>query len=78
MSMITDTAPQGRNFQALIDAIAPRRARRDPLGLFAGYRAYLVYTELSSKSDRELQRMGLERVDLPRVAFDAAFGRQAA
>ncbi|APX89487.1 hypothetical protein BV394_06955 [Brevirhabdus pacifica] len=57
----------------LINRIAPRKFRRDPLGLVSGYRAYLVYSHLSSLSDWELAELGLRRADLPRIAGDVIF-----
>lgn len=59
----------------LADVIAPKTFRRDPFGLFSGYRAYLVYTRLDAMTDHELAAVGLDRHDLPQVAFDAAFGK---
>jgi hypothetical protein len=55
----------------IIAAVAPKRFLRDPFGFFSGYRAYLVYTHLSAKSDAELADLDLERTELPRVAMSA-------
>ncbi len=56
----------------LIGRIAPPKALRDPLGLISGYRAYLIYTHLSAKSDEELLALGVHRGDLPSLAMQAA------
>ncbi|POF34508.1 hypothetical protein [Roseibium marinum] len=65
--------------QDVIKSITPKRPNFDPLGLVSGYRAYLLYTHLSAKSDNELALMGVTRAELPSVAMDAVFkGREAA
>lgn len=56
----------------LIGRIAPLKALRDPLGLLSGYRAYLIYTHLSARSDEELVALGLNRSELPGLAMQAA------
>lgn len=56
----------------IAEALAPGRFRFDPLGIVSGYKAYVIYTELSARSDAELARLGLDRADLARVAMDAA------
>ena len=63
------------DLQSFVDEIAPQRAMRDPLGLVSGYRAYLVFTHLNSKSDRELAKLGLTRAEIPQAAFEAAFDK---
>lgn len=65
-------AGSGIDLRALASAFAPGPVRFDPLGLVSGYKAYSIYTALTSKSDAELARLGLEREDLPRAAMDAA------
>ena len=71
------TAAAGRSpLLAFIDAVAPKRFLRDPFGLLSGYRAYLVYTSLSAKSDRELTALGISRTDLPRIAVETIFESQ--
>jgi hypothetical protein len=59
----------------IITAVAPKRFLRDPLGFVSGYRAYLLYTHLSAKSDSELAELDLERAELPRVAMSAVLER---
>ena len=68
---VAASARGGIDFQAIADAIAPRRVKRDPLGLAAGFRAYRIYSELDAKSDTELAHLGLSRRDLARAAFEA-------
>lgn len=46
----------------------PLVAKRDPLGLVAGWRAYMVWRDLSSLSDAELAARGLTRRDIPQRA----------
>jgi len=73
MTTVSTNLPRGVDLRALVNAIAPKRFMRDPFGLFSGYRAYLVHTDLSAKSDDELQALGLARKDVPRVAMEAVF-----
>lgn len=70
-----NTAVSGRapDLTALIDAVAPQRFPRDPLGILSGYRAYLVHASLSVKSDAELAALGVRRKDLPRLAMEVVF-----
>ena len=77
--MTATTAPVGAGLDIgqIADAIAPKKFRTDPFGLFSGYRAYLVYTRLDAMADHELAAIGLDRRDIPQVAFDAAFGKSA-
>jgi hypothetical protein len=42
-----------------------RRLPRDPLGLVAGFRAYLAFRDLSALPDAALSARGLTRADLP-------------
>lgn len=46
----------------------PRVASRDPLGLVAGWRAYMVWRDLSSLSESQLAARGLTRQDIPAQA----------
>jgi hypothetical protein len=71
--MNTAVAGRSPDLTALIDAVAPRRFPRDPLGILGGYRAYLVYTSLSAKGDDELAAHGVSRKDVPRLAMEVVF-----
>lgn len=66
---IASLAHPSVDLQSLVESIAPRKIRFDPLGLVSGYKAYLVYSGLAAKSDAELDALGLTRADLPRVAL---------
>lgn len=44
---------------------------RDPLGLKAGWRGYVVWRDLSALSDAELASRGLTRADIPAMALKA-------
>ncbi len=68
--------PQTPDFGAILQKLAPRRFSRDFLGLFSGYRAYLVYTQLSSMSDADLEDLGIERDDIVQVATRAIFSEK--
>lgn len=70
MSMAT-TNYQGLDLRSIAEAIAPKRTKFDLFGLVSGYKAYLVYSALEAKSDEELDRIGLERKDIARAAFEA-------
>ena len=70
MSATTAFAP--RDLQALASAFDFRGYKFDPFGLVSGYKAYLVYTGLASKSDADLARVGLTREELPRAAMETA------
>lgn len=59
------------NLSELVTRVAPRRSLADPFGIVSGYRAYVVYTQLSALGDVELAEMGLTRADLPRAAMEA-------
>lgn len=61
-----------RALSDLIGRIAPPKALRNTLGLVTGYRAYLIYTHLSAKSDGELVALGVTRAELPGLAMQAA------
>lgn len=77
--MSTAAAVQsGFDPRRIAEALAPGTFRFDPLGIVSGYKAYLIYTGLAAKSDKELAAMRLDRRDLPRVAMDAANGLRAA
>ena len=71
--MATVTAAQGSgvDFRAIAESIVSTRFNFDPLGLVSGYKSYLIYSDLSAKSDEELAEMGLTRQDIPRVAIEA-------
>ena len=69
---VTTAIPQGIDFGAIASTFAPGAFRRDPFGLVSGYKAYLIFTGLDSKSDAELGQMGLTRSDLSRTAMQAA------
>lgn len=56
----------------IAEAFAPGRFTLDPFGLVSGYKAYLIYTGLATKSEEEIAAMGLKRQDLPRIAMTAA------
>ncbi len=62
------TFSRGLDLRARADAALPRRTFA---GLASGFRAYRVYSDLAGRSDGELQRLGLNRADLPRIAFEA-------
>ena len=70
MSVAT-IAPTGLDLRRVAEMLAPGSFRFDPMGLVSGYKAYLIHTGLSAKSDRELAEIGLTRADLPRVAMRA-------
>lgn len=72
MLTTTPTAPRTR-LRDIVAGLAPRRFRFDLLGLFSGYRAYLVHSRLNAKSDAELAEVNLTRKDLPWVAMEAIF-----
>jgi len=65
----------------IVNEVAPRRFRRDPFGLFSGYRAFLVYVHFSVMDDRQLASIGVNRQDIPRIAgrvvLDAVDSRTA-
>ena len=71
--MTTAVANLSPDLSAFIEAVAPKRFLRDPLGILSGYRAYLVYTRLSAKSDAELGILGVDRASLPRLAMAVVF-----
>lgn len=60
------------DFGTVARTFAPGSFTFDPFGLVSGYKAYLIYTGLSARSDSELADMGIERTDVPRVAFEAS------
>lgn len=67
------TAPAATpTLRDIAQRFAPRSLDFDFLGIGTGYRAWLIYTGLNARSDAELQRLGLDRIDLPRIAWDAA------
>lgn len=59
------------DFAGIARRLVPARRSRDRFGIFAGYRAYLVYQALEAKSDAELAALGLRRDDIARAAFAA-------
>ncbi len=69
--MSTIAMHHGMSLSQLATRLAPRRTKVDPLGIVSGYRAYVIYTRLSSLSDEELADLGLTRDDLPRAAMEA-------
>ena len=73
-----EAMPPVISLPSLADLIAPRRFIADPFGLVSGYRAYLVYTFLSNRTDAELHRLGLERRDISRATTEAVFNRKPA
>lgn len=70
--MTTLTARRGADVRAIADRFAPGTVRFDPLGIVSGFKAYLIYSALSAKSDLELEAMGLRREDLGKTAVEAA------
>ena len=44
----------------------------DPLGVVSGIRAYRAYIDLSDRSDAQLAEMGIDRADIPSLAFEAS------
>lgn len=52
----------------IIKKVAPKNFLRDPLGLFSGYRAYLVFSHLDGLSDETLATLNLKRQDIPAIA----------
>jgi hypothetical protein len=48
---------------------------KDPLGLRAGWRGFVVWRELSALSDAELVTRGIKRADIPARAMAALMGR---
>lgn len=65
----------------IVNKIAPERFTRDPLGIFSGYRAFLVYVHFNGMDDRQLASIGVKRQDIPRIAsrviFDARESQSA-
>ena len=69
--MVALTASRGVDLGAIARTLAPGTLRVDPFGFVSGYKAYLIFTGLSAKSDSELAELGLTRPDLPRAAMEA-------
>lgn len=76
--MVALTAPGGVDLRSLASTLAPGALHADPFGLVSGYKAYLIFTGLSAKSDAELANLGLTRSDLPRAAMKAVEALRAA
>ena len=64
--MITAQGPAQSGYRAV--PATPRVAKQDPLGLVAGWRAYMVWRDLSALSDAQLAARGLTRRDIPAQA----------
>lgn len=48
---------------------------KDPLGLRAGWRGFVVWRDLNSLSDAELATRGVNRADIPALAMAAILDR---
>jgi hypothetical protein len=66
------TATRGADIGAIARAFAPGTFHFDPLGIVSGFKAYLIYSGLSAKSDAELAELGLTRAEIGRASMDAA------
>ena len=49
-----------------------RKPRFDPFGLISGFKAFLVYSDLSDRSDAQLAAMGIDRADIVQIAMTDA------
>lgn len=64
------TATLTRTGFAALDSLRNVLSRFSATGLLSGYRAYLAYSDLASRTDSELAALNLRREDLPRIALD--------
>lgn len=48
---------------------------KDPLGLRAGWRGFVMWRDLNSLSDAELAARGVKRADIPALAMAALLDR---
>ncbi len=65
------TNSQGSDLRTFLDGILQGPVKFDFFGLVLGFKVYQVYTALAAKSDAELDRLGVARTELARVAMDA-------
>lgn len=63
------TSRWGFDLPAIASANGFGRIRASWQGLVSGYKAYQIYSAFDAKSDAELNVLGLDRTELPRVAM---------